>query len=225
MGAAAYSAEVWVARDYRAPVATRLSRAVLTDLPADVRRPAADPPRVGIVHLGIGAFHRAHQAVFTEDASDGSDGWGIVGVTQRSATVRDQLLPQDCLYTLLERGDGAAGPRVVGAVRDVRSARDEPRAVVELIADPAVHVVTLTVTEKGYRRAADGDLDLDDPAVVADVAGAGPSTPVGTARARTAGATTPWRRPDLRGLLRQPREQRRGSGQAGPQLRCCSARG
>jgi fructuronate reductase len=134
-----------------------------------------------MVHLGIGAFHRAHQAVFTEDASQasGSDAWGIVGVTQRSATVRDQLVPQDGLYTLLERGEGAAGPRVVGAVRDVLSAHDDPLAVVELIADPGVHVVTLTVTEKGYRRGADGDLDLDDPVVAADVGGAGPATPVG----------------------------------------------
>jgi fructuronate reductase len=163
------------------PVATRLSRAVLASLPADLRRPAPDPPRVGMVHLGIGAFHRAHQAVFTEDASlgSGSDGWGIVGVTQRSAAVRDQLLPQDGLYTLLERGEGAAPPRVVGAVCHVLSGRDNPAAVVRLLGDPAVQVVTLTVTEKGYRRAADGDLDLDDPAVASDVAGAGPSTAVG----------------------------------------------
>jgi fructuronate reductase len=162
-------------------VTRRLSRAGLASLPSGVRRPAAVAPRVGMVHLGIGAFHRAHQAVFTEDASQasGSDAWGIVGVTERSARVRDQLVPQDGLYTLLERGDGAAGPRVIGAVRDVLSARDDPLAVAALIADPGVHVVTLTVTEKGYLRRPDGDLDLDDPAVAADVGGAGPATPVG----------------------------------------------
>jgi fructuronate reductase len=73
----------------------RLSRQTLDRLPPSVRRPAADAPRVGIVHLGIGAFHRAHQAVFTEDAAAaiGSDEWGIVGVTQRSATVL-QLIPR-----------------------------------------------------------------------------------------------------------------------------------
>jgi fructuronate reductase len=160
---------------------TRLARAALGDLPDGVRRPAAHPPEVGIAHLGIGAFHRAHQAIFTEDANEasGDNGWGIVGVSQRSAKVRDQLLPQDCLYTLLERGVGAAPPRVVGAVRDVLSGRDDPAAVVRLIADPAIHVVTLTVTEKGYRRRADGALDLDDTGIAADVAGAGPSTAVG----------------------------------------------
>jgi fructuronate reductase len=150
------------------------------------RLPAFDPAvvRVGIVHYGIGAFHRAHQAVFTEDAmvAAGEDRWGICGLTQRSPTVRDQLLPQDCLYTLLERGAGAGAPRVVGAVRDVRFATEDPTAG-RRIADPDVKLVTLTVTEKGYRMAADGGLDLLDEAVRADIAGFGgqslPATVVG----------------------------------------------
>ncbi len=159
----------------------RLSRRSLENVSRDVRRPPTASSRVGIVHLGIGAFHRAHQAVITEDAAaaTGSDDWGIVGVTQRSASVQQQLLPQDGLYTVLERGEGAAGPRVVGAVRDVLDGAGDPAAVVARIADPAVRVVTLTVTEKGYRRTGDGSLDLDDDLVRADLSGGAPRSAVG----------------------------------------------
>jgi fructuronate reductase len=173
----------------------RLSRQTLDRVPASVRRPSAVVPQVGIVHLGIGAFHRAHQAVFTEDAAAaiGSDEWGIAGVTQRSATVVHQLAPQDGLYTVLERGVGAAPPRVVGAVRDVVDGGADPEEVTRRIADPAVRVVTLTVTEKGYRRTVDGSLDRDDELVRRDIAGAAPRTVVGhlvrglQARLRTGG--------------------------------------
>ncbi|MBX6389842.1 MAG: mannitol dehydrogenase family protein [Frankia sp.] len=145
-----------------------------------------------MAHLGIGAFHRAHQAVYTEDAmaAAGEPNWGIVGVTQRSPAVRDQLIHQDCLYTVLERGGPGAPavpPRVVGAVCDVLWANDPagpPAAVAALIADPRIRIVTLTVTEKGYRRAPGGGLDLSDEAVRADLArageaGAGPRTVIG----------------------------------------------
>jgi fructuronate reductase len=145
--------------------------------------PAVDPRslRVGIVHLGIGAFHRAHQVVFTElaAAAAGRDDWGIAGVTQRSASVRDQLIPQDGLYSVLERGPGAAPLRVVGSVREVLFGAADPAAVVDRIADPAVRVITLTVTEKGYRRNGAGRLDLFDPEVVADLGGRPPRTVVG----------------------------------------------
>ena len=161
----------------------RLALDTLDGLPAEVRRPAAVvlDGRAGVVHLGIGAFHRAHQAVFTEDAmaAAGSGEWGIVGVTQRSPTVRDDLAPQDGLYTLLERGAAARPPRVIGAVREVLFAGDAPDAVVARLADPAVRVVTLTVSEKGYRRRSDGHLDVDDPVVAADLAGEGPRSVVG----------------------------------------------
>ncbi|MEV6373517.1 mannitol dehydrogenase family protein [Micromonospora musae] len=161
--------------------------------------PAVDPRalRVGVVHLGIGAFHRAHQAVFTEQAAAaaGRDDWGIAGVTQRSASVRDQLTPQDGLYTVLERGPGAEPVRVVGSVREVLHGAGDPAAVVDRIADPAVRLVTLTVTEKGYRRDRTGRLDRSDPEVVADLAGRPPRTVVGQL---------------VRGL------QRRSAGAAGP---------
>ncbi|PXY22568.1 mannitol dehydrogenase family protein [Prauserella muralis] len=108
------------------------------------------PERVGILHLGLGAFHRAHQAVFTEDA--GAAEWGICGVTQRSATVADQLRPQDCLYSVLERGRDAVDCRVVGVVRDVLFAEAEPERLRQRFSDPAVRIVSLTVTEKGYTK-------------------------------------------------------------------------
>lgn len=133
-------------------------------------RPAVDPAdrRVGIVHLGIGAFHRAHQAVYTEDCGD----WGIAGVTQRGNRVRDQLVPQDGLYTVLVPDGDAPAARVIGAVREVLSAVDDPAAVPRRIADPGVRVVSLTVTEKGYRHdPATGRLRADDPELAADMAG------------------------------------------------------
>ncbi|MEU5725561.1 mannitol dehydrogenase family protein [Micromonospora sp. NPDC047738] len=147
------------------------------------RGPQVDPRalRVGIVHLGIGAFHRAHQAVFTElaAAATGRDDWGITGVTQRSASVREQLTPQDGLYSVLERAADAASLRVIGSVREVVFGGADPAAVVDRIADPAVRVVTLTVTEKGYRRDGAGGLDRADPQVAADLAGQPPATAVG----------------------------------------------
>ncbi len=144
------------------------------DLVGDVRRPAVDPRAVGtgIVHLGIGAFHRAHQAVFTEDAAEvaGEHRWGILGVTQRSARVVTQLAPQDGLYGVLTRGRRETSLRIIGSVRGVAFLRDETARVLDAIAAPTTHVVTLTVSEKGYRRAVSGGLDLGDDDVAADLA-------------------------------------------------------
>lgn len=161
---------------------TRLSSAALPALPPGAG-PRVDPGRlgVGIVHLGLGAFHRAHQAVLTEDAAAAAGGdWGICGVTQRSGTVRRQLAPQDGLYGLLERGDGGCDVRVVGALREIVDGSADPGAVVARIATPGVHVVTLTVTEKGYRHdLATGRLRWEDPELAADLAGRPPRTTVG----------------------------------------------
>ncbi|RZT26835.1 fructuronate reductase [Kribbella sp. VKM Ac-2569] len=155
------------------------SRLSLTNLPV---APAVDPKAlsVGIVHLGIGAFHRAHQAVVTERAAveTGETRWGITGVSQRSTTVRDQLAPQDALYSVLERGLGEPSVQVIGSIREVLTVPEDPEAVVARIADPAVSVVTLTVTEKGYRAAGAG-LNLDDPEIQADLTGRPPRTVVG----------------------------------------------
>jgi len=94
----------------------RLDLASLEQLPAGVARPAyrVDPVPIGIVHLGIGAFHRAHQAIYTDDALAMRGGeWGICGVSLRSPGVRDRMTPQDGLYTSIEKSPAGIRRRVV----------------------------------------------------------------------------------------------------------------
>jgi fructuronate reductase len=149
------------------------------------RAPALDRTalRTGVVHLGAGAFFRAHTAVYTEDAmlASGDTAWGIAAVTGRSADVWERLAPQGGLFTVTERGpDGGGAPRVVSAVNEVLAGPRDPEAVVARIADPRTRVVTITVTEKGYHAdPLSGRLDTRDPAVRADLAGAPPLTTVG----------------------------------------------
>jgi fructuronate reductase len=146
----------------------RLSAETLRWLPPEVERPGYDRSQVrpGVVHLGVGAFHRAHQAVVFDDLiRDGDLRWGAVGASLRSADVHHQLSPQDGLYTVL----GAGRPRVIGALRDVLVAPRDPRALVEALA--SCHLVTLTVTEKGYKLdPVTGGLLADDPDLAADLA-------------------------------------------------------
>src|SRR4029077_6347536 len=97
----------------------RLCAATLDELPADVTRPGYDRGAVasGIVHLGIGAFQRAHQAMYTEAALNAGDRrWCVVGASLRSPTLRDQLAPQDGLYTLSVRGAAGERLQVIGCV-------------------------------------------------------------------------------------------------------------
>lgn len=160
----------------------RLSAASLSGLPSGAR-PAYDPAgiSVGIVHLGIGAFHRAHQAVYTDDAlACGAQDWGICGVSPRSRGVTHALTEQDGLYAVLERGSGEPVARVVGSVREVLCAADEPGRLHSRMADPRVRVVSLTVTEKAYtRHPVTGRLRTEDPEVAADLAGREPRTVIG----------------------------------------------
>jgi len=111
--------------------------------------------RVGIVHLGVGGFHRAHQAVYVDELMNRGSAleWGIcgVGVLPGDARMRDVLDRQDGLYTLvLKAPDGTWTPRVVGSIVEYLLAPDDPDVVVEKMADPATRVVSLTVTEGGY---------------------------------------------------------------------------
>ncbi len=135
-----------------------------TPLPASVQTPGYNrgAQAAGIVHIGIGAFHRAHQAVYTDDAMNAGDrDWGIIGVSLRSGDVAAQLNPQDGLYTVSSRSAAGTELRVIGAVQKVLVAADEAQAIIDAIAAPTTHIVSFTVTEKGYLRAADGSLDLD----------------------------------------------------------------
>ena len=115
---------------------------------------------VGIVHFGIGAFHRAHQAWYTDLAMDGGcRDWAVTGVSLRSGDVGRQLNPQDGLYTVTERSGAGSHTRLIGAVREVLIASKDGEAVVARLAAPGTHIASLTITEKGYCRAADGSLD------------------------------------------------------------------
>ncbi len=152
----------------------RLSTSNLSRLPANIRIFGHDPSAhgIGIVHLGIGAFHRAHQAVYVDNLlALGAGDWRILGVSLRSRGVRDQLVPQNGLYTLVERDGDREDLRIIGAIADVLVARDNPKAVIDAIAAPSTHIVSLTITEKGYCHIpASGALDGDHPDIVNDVA-------------------------------------------------------
>jgi fructuronate reductase len=131
----------------------RLNRAMLDRLPAGVERPAYDRARVasGVVHIGVGAFHRAHQAAwFDEILSQGDPRWGIQGVSLRSPTAERALNPQDGLYTLVERSAEGETIRVRGAIKGVITAAGREREVIAAIAAAETHLVSLTITEKGY---------------------------------------------------------------------------
>lgn len=153
---------------------TRLAQAMLGALPGEVVRPDYDRAAVatGIVHLGIGAFHRAHMADYVDHILAAGDyRWGITGVSLRSADVRNQLAPQDGLYTLVVRDGDGDQRRVIGAVRDVLVAHDDPAAVIAAMAAADVRIISLTVTEKGYcHDPATGALNPEHPDIVHDLA-------------------------------------------------------
>jgi fructuronate reductase len=132
--------------------------------------PRDGPREHGIVHLGAGNFHRAHQAVYTAHALDIEDGpWGVAPVVRRNRAVARALDVQGGAYTVLSVGSGPARAEIVQLHGRVVVARDEPLAVLSLIASPATRIVSLTVTESGYTLKRSGGLDLDHPAVRADL--------------------------------------------------------
>ena len=131
----------------------RLSSSLVDRLPSDIQRPNYDAQEhgVGIVHIGIGAFHRGHQAVFTDDALAKSGGnWRITGVSLRSPAVKEQLNPQDGLFTLIEKRAGKSSARLIASIKEVIAASEEPHKLGEVLADPNIKIVTMTITEKGY---------------------------------------------------------------------------
>ena len=142
----------------------------MTDTPRLQRQ--GKPPAPGIVHLGPGAFFRAFLAPWTDEAMKLAGGdWGIVAVSLQSSGARDRLAPQDYVYTALERGPGGDIPRRVDAIAEVMVAPEDPAAVVARMADPAIRIVSLTITEKGYcRDPQTGDLLPDHPDIRHDLA-------------------------------------------------------
>lgn len=134
-----------------------------------VRIPAYDRNTVttGIVHFGPGAFHRVHQACYIDDALSRDPRWGISEVSLHSAEVRDALAPQDWLYAIAVL-DRQSSFRVIGSVKEVLVAPESPDAVLERMVDPATHIVTATITEKGYCLGKEGGLDFSHPDIVHD---------------------------------------------------------
>lgn len=157
--------------------APRLNRS-LPDMPA--------APPVRMVHMGIGNFHRAHQAWYTAHAEDAAE-WGYAGFTGSSPRISDALAPQNGLYTLVTMGADGDHPEVIGSISEVYPASDHD-ALLAKFADPQVVVVTITVTEQGYVRGADGGLDLSQQVIQDDIAAASadPRAAVKSAPARIA---------------------------------------
>ena len=163
-----------------------LNAATLDSL--SIPKPSYDRSRVtaGIVHFGVGGFHRAHEAMYLDRLMEQGEAldWGIcgVGVMPFDLKMRDAMVAQDCLYTLVEKDPkGNWTPRVIGSIVEYLYAPDNPDAVIEKMADPATRIVSLTVTEGGYNFSpVTGKFDADNPAVQADLApGAVPATTFG----------------------------------------------
>ena len=155
-----------------------LNRQALAQLAPGVQRPAYDPDAVktGIVHLGLGNFHRAHQAVYTDEVLKHDPRWGICGVSMKSRGVVDALRAQDGLYTVVTKDAAGVRPRVIGSVREALCSADDMAQVIARMAAPATRIVSLTITEKGYcHDPATGRLNFAHPDIAHDLAN--PVTP------------------------------------------------
>ena len=145
----------------------------LADVTGPALRPTYDPARHGhgIVHLGIGAFHRAHQAAYTDAALTAAGGdWRIVGASLRSVELADALNPQNGLYTLIERGAFEVRARLIGSIERVIAASRAPADLMTSLIDRRTRIVTMTVTEKAYGvDRATMTVDVGHPAIAADL--------------------------------------------------------
>jgi fructuronate reductase len=153
---------------------TALNNAALQSYYGTARLPNYDRSTVtaGILHLGIGAFHRAHQAVYIDDLLKDAPDWGILGASLRRADTKLALGPQDGLYTLAVRDGEAVRTRIIGSVLRVLDWTQDADEILACIADPQIRIISLTVTEKGYCRTLDGgDLDRALTVVQDDLTG------------------------------------------------------
>jgi len=154
--------------------AERLSPALLDRLQPDVRKPAYDRAalRPGIAHIGVGAFHRCHQAEYTDDLLEQHfDRWGLIGINIRPPSLADTLGRQAGLYTRLIRQNDEIEARIIGSIVRVVDSQDSAAPALEVLAAPDIEMVTMTVTEKGYCHIpSSGELNLDHPDIVHDLA-------------------------------------------------------
>lgn len=182
----------------RAPDAMPLTPKTLAAAKPALRRPAYDRDKVevGIVHIGPGAFHRAHQACYVDDLLTHDPRWAIAAVSLQSAGVRNAVAPQDGLYTLAILAERPQF-RIIGALKEILVAPESPQAVLSRLSDPSVQVVTLTVTEKGYCLDATGALNAAHPGIRHDRSNpSAPRTAIGflteALRRRRAADTAPF---------------------------------
>lgn len=151
-----------------------LGNATLAHIPASVARPSFDRAklRTGIVHLGLGAFARAHLCAYTQEVANAGDlDWGIAGVSMRKPDVVAQLQPQNGLYALLVRSGGETQAQILGILTDLYVLPENPAALIRAMAHGDVKIVSLTVTEKGYcHDPATGALNMAHPDIVHDLA-------------------------------------------------------
>ena len=152
---------------------SRLSLQTLDDVHPRVGRPTYEFSNTGTghVHLGVGAFMRAFVANYNDAALAAKGGnWGIAGVSLRHKTVREQLQPQDCLYTLNAGDNDDVAHQLIASIRSIDVAPENPQRIVDQLAASNVQVVTITVTEKGYCLAPDsGELDRSNPDIEHDL--------------------------------------------------------
>lgn len=121
----------------------------------------------GIVHFGVGNFHRCHQAVYIDKLlNQGVKDWGIIGISMRSTKIRDALQSQNFLYTEVTLGKQSSF-RIIGSILDILVAPENPTAVISQVAKNQIKLVTTTITEKGYYLCS-GQIDQSDPDIVAD---------------------------------------------------------
>ena len=148
-----------------------MARLSASNLPENVARYRYDRSAVttGIVHFGVGNFHRAHQAVYVDELLNlGATQWGITGVSLRSESMKEALAPQDYLYSLAVLGE-TTEYRVIGSLQNILVAPLESQAVIDLLAKLTTELVSSTITEKGYYIGADG-LNFDHPDLQAELA-------------------------------------------------------
>jgi fructuronate reductase len=143
-------------------------------LPADVQRPRYDRSKLKtrMVHIGFGAFHRAHQALCSDKLAEQGSDWGYCEVNLNSGALIQALREQDLLYTVTEMADDSLNTRVIGVITAALHGKgDGIEAVIDAMSQPDVAIVSMTVTEKGYcHLPASGDLNPDHPDIVHDLA-------------------------------------------------------
>ncbi|WP_037313383.1 mannitol dehydrogenase family protein [Ruegeria halocynthiae] len=156
--------------------AVKLSSKTLGDLPAGVSVPSYDRSKLspGIVHIGLGNFHRAHQAWYLHRLMQQglAYDWAIIGAGVRpgDAAMRERLLQQDCLTTLVELDPNSTSVEVIGSMVDFVEVHPENAPLIAAMSDPRIRIVSLTVTEGGYYQSEDGGLEVKHPDIAHDIA-------------------------------------------------------